>query len=123
MTPEQNSATIETGRAALARGAWDEAWRAFSACLEEGETPDLLEGLGWAQWWLNDPESSMRNRERAYRLLRQAGDCRGAARVATGLGVDAVDLFGEPIARGWLERARRLLSGFESSAEFGRLAL
>jgi hypothetical protein len=38
---------------ALARGAWEEARSAFERALQADESPEALEGLGWAAWWLD----------------------------------------------------------------------
>jgi DNA-binding NarL/FixJ family response regulator len=113
---------VEAGRAALSRGAWQEARASFEAALSDGETAAALEGLSWAAWWLSDSEALFDARERAYALHRSAGDPRGAARVATWLGTDHVDFRGElAVAQGWLGRARRLLAELEPGAEHGWL--
>jgi ATP/maltotriose-dependent transcriptional regulator MalT len=114
---------VEHARAALDRGAWEEARAAYEAALAQGERPDALEGLGWALFWLDRVDDSLAVRERAFRLYREKGDARGAARVAYGLAADCADLRGEAPATGWLERARRLLEGEASCPEQGWLAL
>jgi ATP/maltotriose-dependent transcriptional regulator MalT len=64
------------------------------------------------------------SRERAYRLYRERGSARDAARVAIQLGWDYRIFRGEPaVATGWLQRAHDLLDGLEPSAEHGWLAL
>src|SRR4029077_12558844 len=78
------------GWQALSRGRWGEALESFHG----GENdPDALEGIGVAQWWLDDADATLAARERAYRLYRAAGDRVGAARVASALAWDSV-LFG-----------------------------
>jgi ATP/maltotriose-dependent transcriptional regulator MalT len=114
---------LEKGHSALNRGAWDVAREAFEAALAESETPDALEGLGWALFWLDRTEEALDIRERAFRRYREDGDARSAARLAYGLAVDCIDLRGEAPASGWLERARRLLEGTEAGPEHGWLAL
>lgn len=65
-----------------------------------------------------------RNRERAYLLYQQRGDRLGAARTATGLGLDHYLYRGDlAIVSGWLQRAHRLLDGTDPSAERGWLAM
>ena len=120
--PERDAHLAE-GRAALNRGAWDSAREAFEAILVEGETPEALEGLGWALFWLDRTEEALDIRERAFRLYRERDDRRSAARMAYGLAVDCIDLRGEGPASGWLDRARRLLDDVEPGAEHGWLAL
>ena len=114
---------LEAGRTALARGAWVAARACFEAALAGGETPEALEGLGWALWWLDDTAGSLDRREQAFRLYRQRGNPRSAARVATGLASDYYDVRGEAVASGWLERARRLLEGLSPGREHGWLSL
>jgi DNA-binding CsgD family transcriptional regulator/tetratricopeptide (TPR) repeat protein len=111
---------MRAGEAALRRGAWAQARLHFKTALRTRETPEALEGLGWAEWWLDRPPASFAARERAYALFRKRGDRRSAARVATALAVDHIDYRGEPaVGRGWIERSRRLLEGLERTPEFG----
>ncbi len=115
---------LATGMQAMERGAWEDARAAFGSSLADRETPQALEQLGLASWWLDDAAQTFRSRERAYQLYRDQGDARGAARVALWLVWDNLAFRGDAaVASGWLERARRLLSGYESSAEFGWLLL
>lgn len=112
--------TLTVGLQALERGAWEEARTAFTASLATGESPQALEQLGLASWWLDDAERTFGSRERAYALYREQGDAKGAARVALWLVWDNLAIRGDTaVASGWLERARRLLQGHEASAEFG----
>ncbi|MGE5144575.1 MAG: hypothetical protein ACM3OA_14180 [Acidobacteriota bacterium] len=115
---------LTVGIQALERGAWEEARTAFTASLATGESPQALEQLGLASWWLDDAERTFGSRERAYALYREQGDAKGAARVALWLVWDNLAIRGDTaVASGWLERARRLLQGHEASAEFGWLLL
>jgi DNA-binding CsgD family transcriptional regulator len=114
---------LSAGRAALARGAWEEARACFSEALAEAETGEALEGLSWAAWWVDDVEACFDLRERAYRRYREAGDRRGAARLALWLGDDYSEFRGEhAVAGGWTQRAARLLDGLEPVPEHGWLA-
>jgi ATP/maltotriose-dependent transcriptional regulator MalT len=115
---------LEAGWQALARGAWDEAHGAFAAALNQEESAEALEGLGWAAWWLNDIAETLRVRELAYRRYNERGDRRGAARMASGLAVDHFSRLGEhAVANGWLQRAHRLLNGLPPSPEHAMLAI
>jgi DNA-binding NarL/FixJ family response regulator len=108
----------------MQRGAWEEARAAFQVNLAVGETPEALEQLGLAAWWLDDVALTFDARERSYRLYRERGDPRGAARLAIWLVWDYLSFRGDSaVASGWLERARRLLTGHEASAEYGWLLL
>jgi LuxR family maltose regulon positive regulatory protein len=119
-----DSPDLSAGTAALERGAWDEARSHFQASIAAGETPQALEHLGLAAWWLDDAALTFDARERAFRLYRDQDDPLGAARVALWLTWDYLAFRGDTaVASGWLERARRLLEGHERSAEYGWLLL
>lgn len=110
------------GREALARGDWEQARECFAAA---GETPAALDGLAWTGWWLADERLTIDARERAYRAYRAAGDDGAAARVAAWLATDHREFRGEEaVARGWLRRAQRLISGLEGeTADHGWVKL
>jgi DNA-binding CsgD family transcriptional regulator/exonuclease VII small subunit len=114
---------LAAGRAALHRGAWGDARSRFAAVLARAEHAEAYEGLAWAAWWLNDIDAVFSARERAYQLFRGGGDSLSAARVATWIASDHLDLRGDDaVARGWLRRARRLLEGLDPAPEHGWLA-
>jgi ATP/maltotriose-dependent transcriptional regulator MalT len=114
---------LNAGRAALNAGDWTEARRAFEQQLAIEETPEALEGLGLAAWWLNDAEVVFDSRERAFRAYRQHNNHHGAARIAVWLAWDSAAFRGEEgVANGWLQRARRLLDGLPDSPEHALLA-
>ena len=114
---------LAVGREALLRGEWDKARTAFQDSVQQEETAEGLEGLGLAGWWLDDP-GSIDARERAYRLYRDRGDRRGAARMALWLNWDYSAFKGESaVANGWLQRAERLLNEIDPVPEHGMLAI
>lgn len=120
----RSSDPLAAGTEALQRGAWEEARDHFQSSLAAGETPQALEQLGLATWWLDDAALTFDARERSYRLYRAHDDPLGAARVALWLVWDFLAFRGDTaVASGWLERARRLLAGHERSAEYGWLLL
>lgn len=119
----QSAATIEAGLEALARGAWADARACFEANLEREETPEALEGLGMAAWWLEDVRATINACRRAYHLYSNAGDRRRAARVAVGLSADHFFEGEGAVARGWIQRAHRLLEGLDPGPERGWLAV
>jgi hypothetical protein len=115
---------LDAGRAALARGDWPAARLAFDAALQVEETPEALEGLGLAAWWLDLADVVFDVRERAYRRYRERDDGLGAARMAVWLAWDTAAFRGEQaIANGWLQRAHRLLEGRPDAIEHAWLAL
>jgi ATP/maltotriose-dependent transcriptional regulator MalT len=119
-----SSDAFASGIAALQRGAWEEARTVFQASLTDSETPEALEQLGLAAWGLDDAALTLDSRERSFRLFRERGDSRGAARVALWLVWDYLAFRGDSVvAAGWLERARRLLAGLERTPEYGWLLL
>ena len=114
---------LRAGRAALEAGAWQQAQQVFERLLAIEETPEALEGLGLAAWWLNLAEVVFDARERAFRAYRSRGDQTSAARVAVWLAWDSAAFRGEEgVAKGWLQRARRLLDGQPDSPEHAFLA-
>jgi LuxR family maltose regulon positive regulatory protein len=115
---------LSAGREALSRGDWEGARASFEAALARGDSPEAIEALAMAAWWLDDAPVAIESRERAYRLYRDAGDVAGAARMAVWLAWDYIAFRGEPaVANGWLQRAHRLLDGAEPAAEHGWLAI
>jgi len=57
----------------LREGAWSQARERFEEQLAVEETPEALEGLGWAGYCLDDDALTFSARERAYRLYRERG--------------------------------------------------
>ena len=114
---------VASGWAHLRAAEWDAARLAFTAALAHGETPEALEGLGWAAWWLDDAGTVFPVRERAFRLYRVHDDPASAARVGIWLASDHLDFRGATaVASGWLSRARRLLAATDTRPEHGWLA-
>ena len=118
------AADLQIGRDALERGAWAEAREAFERSVAEQESPEALEGLGVAAWWLDLADVVFDVRERAYRLYQDRKDSVSAARVAIWMGWDYWAFRGEDaVANGWLQRARRLLEGHGQVPELAWLEL
>jgi DNA-binding NarL/FixJ family response regulator len=115
---------LQTGWDALGEGDWTGARAAFERALAEEETPEALEGLGWAGYSLDDEQLTFDSRERAHRLYRERGDHGAAARVAAWLAAACLEFRAEPaVANGWLQRAHSLLDGLEPGPDHGWLAL
>src|SRR5262245_36032194 len=119
---EMPLALLQRGREALDRGAWEEARDAFEAALRDSRSPEALEGLETAYWFLDDGARIFDVREEAYRLYRERGDRGSAARIALSLYWDYRAFRSDAaVSSGWLERAERLREGLESTREYGWL--
>jgi LuxR family maltose regulon positive regulatory protein len=115
---------LRDAHAAIRRGEWRQAQASAQRSLAAAETPDALEILGLACWWLSDIELLFESRERAFRLYVDAGARQRAARVAIWLDWDYRAFRGAPaVAAGWLRRARRLLEGLHDCTEYGWLLM
>lgn len=120
----QHNNYLREGNQFLTKGVWKEALLLFKKALKQKETPEALEGIGNASWWLDDSKIVFAVRERAYKLYRQKGDRHGATRMATWLAWDYDAILGETVvANGWIGRANRLLKGLAPSPEHGWLAI
>ena len=125
MAPSESPAADRSGAgwAELSAANWSEARALFEKAVVAEETPESLEGLSWAAWWLDDADAVLDTRMRAYRLYRTRGDAASAARMATWLAADQLDFYGAwAVANGWLRRARRLLDELEPCPDHGWLA-
>ena len=112
------------GYEALLRGDWTTARTAFEEAVAADESPEALDGLGRALWWLRDPEGAVVARERAYAGFRRSGDLLRAARIALWLSREYALVWGNAAASGgWLARAERILAGAAPGSERGWLEL
>jgi len=119
-----HASRLDAGWVALSRGDWERARAFFEESLSHGETPEALEGMGWAGHMLNDDRLTFDAREQAYRLYLERGDKSSAARIAAWLAADCLLFRGEPaVANGWLQRAHSLLDGLEAGVDHGWLAI
>jgi DNA-binding CsgD family transcriptional regulator len=110
--------SLAAAHEALRTGAWNEARERFEAAVEAAPTGEAYEGLGWAAWWQSDEPATLAARESAYRAYRSESDPAGAARVAAWLSADHLEFRGDDaVARGWLERGRRLLADVAPEGE------
>jgi DNA-binding NarL/FixJ family response regulator len=122
--PRTRDQALRAGEEALRRGAWSEARAHYEAALASGESAEAWEGLGWAGYWLHDAELTIDSRERAYRAFRAEAEPAAAGRVAGWLAADFLEFRGEDaVARGWLERGRRMLEGLPAGEDHGWLGL
>ncbi len=115
---------VARGEVALASGDWRGARTAFADALEAGGSPEALDGLGRALWWLRDVDEAIASRECAYAAFRRSGETLRAARIAMWLAREYLEAVGnEPASRGWLARAEGLIRDHPETAERGWLAL
>ena len=115
---------LARGYDALASGDWPGAREAFASALAAVESPEALDGLGRALWWLREERDAVVYRERAYAGFRRDGELARAARIALWLSREYALVFGnDPAAGGWLARAERLLRDVAPGAEQGWLDL
>jgi LuxR family transcriptional regulator, maltose regulon positive regulatory protein len=115
---------LAAGREALSRGEWEQALAYFEAASERNHSAEAIEAVAMAAWWLDNAQLAIESREHAYLLYRERGEAAAAARMAIWLGWDSLAFRGEPaVARGWLQRAHRLLEGLDPVPEHGWLAL
>jgi DNA-binding NarL/FixJ family response regulator len=123
MSTGSSARTLDDGWVELQAGRWAQARAVFQQAVVTDETPEALEGLSWAAWWLDDSDAVFGARERAYRLYKARGDRASAARMATWLAADQLDFHGAAaVANGWLRRAQRLLDPLEPGPDHGWLA-
>jgi len=117
-------AGVAEGYEALALGDWTAARAAFESAVTVEESPEALDGLGRALWWLRESEQAVVYRERAYSGFRRDGQLARAARIALWLSREYALVWGnDAAANGWLARAERLLADVAPGAEQGWLDL
>jgi DNA-binding NarL/FixJ family response regulator len=118
--PSGDGSSVHDGEAALHRGAWREARERFQEAAAQG-SPEALIGLGVAARYQFDAPAALESHESAYRVARENGDTRLAARAALELVLDCGLFRGPAETAGWLERAARLLEEVPLGQEHGLL--
>jgi hypothetical protein len=111
---------LDEGRHALEAAHWEEARAAFEAALADEETPDALEGLGLALWFLGGVRDAIAAREQAVEGYARDGGCDDAARLAVWVSHQHLVGGRASAARGWLARAERASSCGASSGTCSR---
>lgn len=124
MTTASFQIDLAAGYEALAAGDWEAARAAFAAAADATDSPEALDGLGRALWWLREGREAVVCRERAYAGFRRDGELARAARIALWLAREHAVVFGNDVVAGaWLARAERLLRDVAPGSEHGWLAL
>jgi class 3 adenylate cyclase len=114
----------ERARELLGRHAWAEAFELLTAADADGAlTPDELELLAQASWWVGRLPGAIEARERAYAGYVKGGDRVMAAAAAASLGQDNLIRGTYPVAAAWLNRAERHLAGIDDTIVHGWLAV
>ena len=102
--------SLAEGFTALEAARWEDARQAFESALAEVETPDALDGLGLALWFLADVKGGIAARERAVEGYAREGRCDDAARLAVWVSHQHYVGGRMSAARGWLARAERAVA-------------
>ena len=114
---------LESGRDAVRRHAWREAFDQLTAAdQDESLNADDLEGLAEAAWWSGRADACISARERAYALQIEAGLPRRAALIALALAKGQFEQRASAVGTAWLSRAQRLLRDEPIGTEHGYLA-
>jgi DNA-binding NarL/FixJ family response regulator len=116
-------ADIDRAREAVSREAWREAYEEFRALEADSLTPQDLEGLAEAAWWLSRNDESVAARQRAYAGYAGSGEDARAAYMAGRLAVEHFMREEPAVGAGWLMRAHRHLDDLPECVEHGFLAV
>jgi DNA-binding NarL/FixJ family response regulator len=122
MSDDVNGRTAQ-GRRALEAASWEAARDAFESVLSDGESPEALDGLGLALWFLGDVSAGVAVRERAVEGYLRSGRSDDAARLAVWVSHQHYLGGRRSAARGWLARAERVVEGSDVSAGHGWVAV
>jgi class 3 adenylate cyclase len=114
---------LESGRDAVRRHAWREAFEQLTAADQAANlNADDLEGLAEAAWWNGRSDRCISARERAFSLYLATGEPRRAAQVAVDLAKDHFSRRSAEVGTAWQTRAERLLQDEPVGVEHGYLA-
>ncbi|MGH3917940.1 MAG: BTAD domain-containing putative transcriptional regulator [Pseudonocardiaceae bacterium] len=114
---------LPAARAALAAHDWPPAFELLSAADQAGQlTAEDLDGLAEAAYWSGRYREALSARQRAHHAYLQAGDHRRAAVAAVMLTIQHGAFQQFAVARGWFQRAQRLLETEPDCAEHGYLS-
>ena len=112
------------GRKALAHYDWETGFTVLTASdLADQLTAQDLEGIGEAAFWTSRPRESIHFRELGFAIYSQQRQPCAAARIALALVWDYFALHSEAVGRGWLAKAKRLLTDQPECHEHGVFAV
>lgn len=103
----EQTARIDRARDAVRREAWADAYGELAAADPPDLTPQDLEALADAAWWLSKTDESIAARQRAYAASESVGDAEHAAAMAARLSVEHFIRGDLAVGAGWLMKARR----------------
>ena len=116
-------AGIDRARAALARGAWADAYDAYNAVDRAVLSGRDLEGLADAAWWTSHLDESLDARHQACAAYEQEGDELGAGGTAARLAIEHFVREQPSVGAGYLMRARRHAEHVPPGSEQGFIAM
>ena len=118
------TAAIDEARAALARGAWEDARDQFERAIRDAPSAEAWEGLAISASYLDLADIAIDAREEAFRRYRETHDARGAVRCGVWLASDILDFRGDAaVANGWLQRAQSIVADVSEPTAEGALLL
>jgi class 3 adenylate cyclase len=114
---------LKTGRDALERHAWREAYESLVEADREGLlSADGLRMLAEAAWWSGEPDVVLDALERTYGAYLKEEDRSGAAMAAFELARQNAMRMAHPVAGGWFAQAERLAGEIPEAPVHGYLA-
>ena len=115
-----DSRGLAAARAALDRGDWRAAVACTEVVLAKEESGDAYLVLATALWCGYEIDRSIVEMKAAYRRYTREGRPQRAGWLASWIAFEELTTRGNPaVARGWLQRARRLLEDHPACAERG----
>lgn len=102
--------------------AWQEAYESLGGLDRAAMSPDDLDALAEAAFWLGYEDEAVAARQQAYVGYLRAGERCRAVRMAWWLFCAGINTGEQAVAVGWLRRAVRHLEGEPECAEHGYVA-
>jgi len=119
-----SNSALQRSKQAMANGQWKKAHDLLQQELQQNSSAEVFEEIARTCWWLNDFTALFDYRLKAYEAFDQESNKKGAARNATWLGLDYLEIKGEfAIANGWFQRAANLLQDVDDCWELAFITL
>ncbi len=114
---------LRRGLRAFNNNEWKEAFENLSAAdASNSLSPEDVERLAEAAWWVGKVDECIKSRERVYSLYLACGDLHSSARIAIAVAEDYFHKLSRSVGQGWLQRAERHLKDLPESIEHGWMA-